>query len=166
MLPEKLSPPCPTARSAPGGGNSGCPVVITLGIKQSQMWERSGLSTLPSLQRPPLLMLNKWSWQFTFPLRRLQVWACVLGSGWSTWALLRVSDMGEEAGNLEMFVFSVPMVCRTFSQKILDGGEMTNTHFFSGVHQPWPVKAFHVVLIENASPHSAVCFWTNLSGSC
>lgn len=42
----------------------------------------------------------------------------MLGSGWSTWTLLRVSDMGEEEGNLEMFVSSILKVFRRFTQKI------------------------------------------------
>lgn len=43
----------PYCTVGPWWGNPGCPVVVTLGIKQSQMWwESSGLPTLSSLQRP------------------------------------------------------------------------------------------------------------------
>lgn len=53
----------------------------------------------------------------------------------------------------KMFVFSALMLRRSLSQKIQNKGEkcQSNAHF-SGVHQRWHVKAFHVVLRKNSAP--------------
>lgn len=120
----------------------------------------------PSFQRLSLSALNEWSRRNTFPGRRPQAWACAFGSAWGVWALLRVSDVGEEAGSLEMFVFSSLMVDRRFSQKIQDKGKkwQSNAHF-SGVSQPQHVKAFHVVCFNREHFPSFCCLLLNWSQS-
>ena len=72
--------------------------------------------------------------------------------------LLRVSDVGEQVENWEMFIFSIPMAYRRFSQKIQDKEKrwQSNTHF-SGVHQPQSVKAFHVVCFNREQFASFCC---------
>lgn len=104
-------------------------------------WELA-LPPSPSFQRVSLSALNKWLWHDAFPGRTAGLSLCL-----SLVAVhgLRVSDVGEVVGSLGMFVFSVPISYRRFSQKTQDEGEQwqSNTHF-SGVHQHQHVKAFHV----------------------
>lgn len=89
---------------------------------------------------------------------RLQVWTYVLCPAWGMQILLRVSDVGEQVENWEMFIFSIPMAYKRFSQKIQDKEKrwQSNTHF-SGVHQPQSVKAFHVVCFNREQFASFCC---------